>query len=119
MENKTKRNSVSNDSNDEKYQTESRTDEHVIEAHTLFKFIARWTNQVNQESDSSKGGQHSPRFYFRGEENHSYKLQPSLFRKSTFDHLRLKYRTDDPLEIERLLLQRFKRYTAHIYHSHT
>lgn len=72
---------------------------------TLFDLLSEWTE-----------GTSNTRYYFRGEDDFSYELQPSLLREHNFSRLSEKYNTTEPIQLEELLVQRFIRYTAHIYH---
>lgn len=81
-------------------------EDHIITHDKLFELLSRWTEE--------KG---NTRYYFRGEDDYNYGLQPSLLRKDNFSRLSEKYNTPDPIKLEELLIQRFKRYTAHIYHQ--
>lgn len=77
----------------------------------LFKLLNQWTSGSEEEKNS--------RYYFRGENEFNYHLQPSLLRSSNYERLSKKYATNDPIELEASLIQRFKRYTSHIYHQNS
>ena len=81
-----------------------------ITQNRLFELLDTWTGGSKEESS---------RYYFRGENNFNYHLQPSLLRPNNYERLSKKYKTFDPVDLEALLLQRFKRYTSHIYHQNS
>lgn len=91
-----------------------------INGKNIFKLVDAW---VKSETEGNKGegkSEGKSRYYFRGEPQWGLPLIPSLLRKNTFDLLRKKYGGQKtPTELEQLLIQRFKRYTSHIYHSHS
>ena len=57
------------------------------------------------------------RFYFRGESLYSTGLSPSLLRKHNLRRLLDAWSTSEPRHLERDLLNRFKRYTWHMFHA--
>lgn len=77
----------------------------------LFRLLDKWTDKTD--------GEDNVRYYFRGENNFNYHLQPSLLRPSNYERLSRKYGAYDQIELESLLIQRFKRYTSHIYHQNS
>lgn len=80
----------------------------IITHDTLFDLLTQWTEEKS-----------NTRYYFRGENDYNYKLRPSLLRWNNFDRLSDKHNTKEPLELEERLIQRFKRYTSHIYHQNS
>lgn len=67
---------------------------------------------VKHYKDANNG-----RFYFRGESLYSTHLTPSLLRKHNLRRLLDSWGTTDPRELEAALLNRFKRYTWHMFHA--
>jgi len=59
------------------------------------------------------------RYYFRGEPEFGWSLLPSLLRKPSYKRLRKQYKAKNPVDLETRLIQRFTRYTSHIYHAHS
>jgi hypothetical protein len=57
------------------------------------------------------------RYYFRGESTSEYKLLPSLLRDNIYESLQLIHKASNPIELQKKLLDRFRRYTQHIIHS--
>lgn len=67
--------------------------------------------KVTQESGQRQ------RFYFRGESNGRYTLVPSLMRDGLYQRLSKKHGATSPLQLQRKLLDRYRRYTQHLIHK--
>ena len=73
-----------------------------------------WMDAIGKKSDhSSLRG----RFYFRGERSTQYNLTPSLLRNSTYENLSDLHDAKSPLDLQKKLLDRYKRYTQHLIHA--
>lgn len=57
------------------------------------------------------------RFYFRGEACSSYTLVPSLLRDGVFERLSSQHGADSPVDLQKKLLDRYRRYTQHLIHA--
>lgn len=68
-------------------------------------------------AQNSKNTDNKSRYYFRGESTSEYKLLPSLLRDSVYQSLHTIHAAKNPIELQKKLLDRFRRYTQHIIHS--
>lgn len=57
------------------------------------------------------------RYYFRGESSSTFTLLPTLLRESTYETLRAKHDATSPIDLQKKLLDRFRRYTQHLIHA--
>jgi hypothetical protein len=62
-------------------------------------------------------GDHHQRYYFRGESDPRYTLLPSLLRDGTYNRLAHLHNIKDPIELQKKLLDRYRRYTQHLIHA--
>ncbi|MCA8994617.1 MAG: FRG domain-containing protein [Planctomycetaceae bacterium] len=57
------------------------------------------------------------RYYFRGESSSAYTLLPTLLRDYTYETLKSKHDANSPIDLQKKLLDRFRRYTQHLIHA--
>jgi len=57
------------------------------------------------------------RYYFRGERSAEYQLIPSLLSNNKFEYFKDRHLASTPLELQKKLLDRYKRYTQHLIHA--
>lgn len=57
------------------------------------------------------------RYYFRGESSSTYTLLPTLLRDYTYETLKAKHDANSPIDLQKKLLDRFRRYTQHLIHA--
>jgi FRG domain len=70
--------------------------------------------QIAQNSDPNRDRK---RFYFRGEACSDFTLHPSLLRDGVYSRLKEQHGASSPIELQKKLLDRFRRYTQHLIHS--
>jgi hypothetical protein len=70
--------------------------------------------QIGQNSDPTGDRK---RFYFRGEACSDFTLHPSLLRDGVYSRLREQHGASSPIELQKKLLDRFRRYTQHLIHA--
>ena len=77
-------------------------------------FFFHWMDLLGRTSQTSAK---RTRYYFRGEGTAEYTLVPSLMRHKRVESLSDQHGASNPLDLQKRLLDRYKRYTQHLIHA--
>jgi hypothetical protein len=82
----------------------------VVKPEIFFAILQLLAQQSKQSGNNS-------RYYFRGESTSEYYLLPSLLRHNVYESLSDIHKEKNFIQLQKKLLDRFRRYTQHIIHS--
>lgn len=80
------------------------------------KGFFEWMSEIGALVDHKENDERQ-RYYFRGERTAEYNLLPSMLRNNKFNRLKKQHGASTPLELQKKLLDRYKRYTQHLIHA--